>query len=69
MLEKYVGFGSILPNVKNKIGRKMTKTIESELLDGLLSTVWGEKLLISPPFCYSNGSSSLLNIVIVSADG
>jgi len=39
MLEEYVEFGSILPNVKNKIGRKMTKTIESELLDGLLSTV------------------------------
>ena len=34
ILEEYVEFGSILPNVKDKIGRKMIKPIESEPLDG-----------------------------------
>jgi len=34
MLEEYVGFGSDLPNIENERERKMTKVIESELLDG-----------------------------------
>ncbi len=34
MLEEYVGYGSNLPNIKNERERKMTKAIESELLDG-----------------------------------
>ncbi len=34
MLEEYVGFGSDLPNIENERERKMTKAIESELLDG-----------------------------------
>ncbi|WP_338653580.1 hypothetical protein [Lysinibacillus sp. Y5S-8] len=39
MLEEYVGIGSDLLNIENESERKMTKAIESELLDGLLSTV------------------------------
>ncbi len=34
MLKEYVGYGSNLPNIKNERERKMTKAIESELLDG-----------------------------------
>ncbi|WP_338654279.1 hypothetical protein [Lysinibacillus sp. Y5S-8] len=34
MLEEYVGIGSDLLNIENESERKMTKAIESELLDG-----------------------------------
>ncbi len=35
MLEQYIEIDSDLPNIENERGRKMTKSIESELLDGL----------------------------------
>lgn len=42
MLKEYARFGCIGPNLKKEIGRKMTKAIESEPLDGfcLQSEEW-----------------------------
>ena len=54
MLEEYVGFGSDLPNIENERERKMTKVIESELLDGFClqsgTSKWGS-FLFPQKFC------------------
>lgn len=46
MLKEYARFGCIGPNLKKEIGRKMTKAIESEPLDGFC-------LQSESSFCYS----------------